>query len=463
MDDRINTARVTLETEGPVTIVGNNKKQISFSTDKREADLFFTIRSRAAIGQARIILKAEGGGTSAVSKTDIEIRASSPPLYRSFRKTAEPGEIVTFIIPDDGIPGTNTARITISPWGNLDLSRRLGWLIRYPYGCIEQTTLAVFPQLFLKEILRVENQDRYTIDQNINTAIISLRRFQLASGGFSYWPGSEDLSTWGTNYAGHFLIEAEKLGYPVPLDMKQRWIRFQYSRSLTYQDDLTTQIYRLYLLALAGRPAVGPMNLIVENSLAGLTDTQRWVLAAAYYLTGMDQTADRLLLKAGIIVKKYSEFGGTYGSSLRDRGLMLDMSTLLSRRQTADRLYEEIADRLSSRDWYSTQTLGYCLLAVGKYLQFQRGAKPPVIAGSIKLPSWSRNFKLEQEEYVDIMDDRIAWFFDLPSGKNQLDFIVKLRAVTVGAFTLPPTVCQAMYRNDYRAVEPGADVGVIRR
>ncbi len=40
--------------------------------------------------------------------------------------------------------------------------------------------------------------------------------FQLSDGSFSYWPGSNYYDSWGTSYAGHFLLEAESKGYVLP-------------------------------------------------------------------------------------------------------------------------------------------------------------------------------------------------------------------------------------------------------
>jgi hypothetical protein len=77
------------------------------------------------------------------------------------------------------------------------------------------------------------------------------------------------------------------------------------------------------------------------------------------------------------------------------------------------------------------------------------------------LPSWMENWNLHQEEYVDIRDDRILWFFDLaPRAKQPLDFVVKLNAVTRGTFVLPPTLCEAMYDANFQARRAGGKVVV---
>jgi uncharacterized protein YfaS (alpha-2-macroglobulin family) len=84
------------------------------------------------------------------------------------------------------------------------------------------------------------------------------------------------------------------------------------------------------------------------------------------------------------------------------------------------------------------------------------------------LPTWTDSYVLNQEEYLDIRDDRIMWFFDLREvyvdGKyvKNFDFVVKLNAVTVGEFDLPGTVTEAMYNNLFRASKAGKKVKVIK-
>ena len=71
-----------------------------------------------------------------------------------------------------------------------------------------------------------------------------------------------------------------------------------------------------------------------------------------------------------------------------------------------------------------------------------------------------KEWRLNAEEYLDIRDDRINWFFDLPRRGQSLDFAVKLNAVTQGEFSLPPTQVEAMYDRDFRARKAGGTVVV---
>src|SRR5690606_23600385 len=101
----------------------------------------------------------------------------------------------------------------------INLQKRLSYLIQYPHGCIEQTTSAVFAQLMLPELIDISTQRKNEIDKNIKAAISKLKNFQLYDGGFGYWQGANKADEWGSNYAGHFLLEAKSKGYTVPEEM----------------------------------------------------------------------------------------------------------------------------------------------------------------------------------------------------------------------------------------------------
>jgi len=78
-------------------------------------------------------------------------------------------------------------------------------------------------------------------------------------------------------------------------------------------------------------------------------------------------------------------------------------------------------------------------------------------------PEWMSGWTLNRESYLDIRDDRIMWFFDLPDEQKPLDFVVKLNTVTKGEYVLPPTWLEAMYNHEYQAKKPGGRVTVTGR
>lgn len=144
--------------------------------------------------------------------------------------------------------------MTVSSVRGLNINHRINWLLRYPYGCVEQITSIVFPQLYLPELYKFTVEELREIDENINAGIARYREYQLKNGGFSYWPATNTVNQWATNYVGHFLLEARKKGYHVPEDLFNNWLNYQLETARGNQGDRLTRAYRLYLLALADNP-----------------------------------------------------------------------------------------------------------------------------------------------------------------------------------------------------------------
>ncbi len=383
LTDDLGPVTVTVDVEGPAGIEGESSRTIAFP-QAGEEDIVFDARTEAAVGVLRFVVRASSERAEATAEVSIPLRAASPRVSERSVAMVERGETVILEVPGGGIAGTNEALVSVARRPDLDIDHRLRRLIRYPYGCVEQTTSAVFPQLFLSDFLG--DSSDVDVDDNVNAGIRRLRRFQLGSGAFSFWPGSTAASVWGTNYAGHFLLEAKRLGYYVPVDMLAAWTRFQTSRALSTVDGLMERVYRVYLLALAGKPSIAAMNLLLEASLPDMNDTMRRLLANAYLLRGMDDTARRILAEAGTDVRRYERPGATYGSALRDRAMILESAVLFGRWAEAHDLFAAISTSLSGESWYSTQATGYALMAMGKFIRANAaGADAPRLAGSIRV------------------------------------------------------------------------------
>jgi uncharacterized protein YfaS (alpha-2-macroglobulin family) len=113
----------------------------------------------------------------------------------------------------------------------------------------------------------------------------------------------------------------------------------------------------------------------------------RWLLADAYLLRGMDDAARSILSQTGTETSDYSEFGPTYGSAIRDMAMILESTVLFGRWAEAQRLFQEISLHLSSENWFSTQSTGYALLAMGKFIRANVvGTSAPRLSGAIGLP-----------------------------------------------------------------------------
>jgi len=229
-----------------------------------------------------------------------------------------------------------------------------------------------------KYVMEANEKLSQVSSENVRAAIDKISDFQLSSGGFSYWPGVNNESDWGSSYAGHFLIEAKEKGYQINQSIFDNWVKYQrqtarrwtgtnYSSSWHRNSLVKAQAYRLYTLALAGQAQAGPMNRLRENrDLSGIS---RWLLAGAYALNGNTDAAKELVASLGTETENYDSADlYTFGSSLRDKAIILRVYQLLGEDDKAVPVLQYISEKLSSQSWYSTQTTAFALMAVSKFV-----------------------------------------------------------------------------------------------
>jgi len=376
MDPGVKNVTVEVLTNELFTVVGPSSQKISF---EREGDQIvdFTLKVAQNIGTGQVEVFARSGNQKASDQIDLQVRMPNPRITQTSSEMVEPGRNWKTDYEAVGMAGTNQGVLEVSVIPPMNLDKRLKYLMRYPHGCVEQTTSAVFPQLFLHRFVELDSQQKSEIQDQISAGINKLRSFQVSSGGLTYWPGSSgSVSEWGSSYAGHFMLEAEALGYKLPLGFISNWVKYQsrmansWDREADYfgnrRSNEINQAYRLYTLALAKKPALGAMNRMRE--MTGLSQTARWTLAGAYLLRGKKEVAEQLVANLTTSVKSYRELSYTYGSSLRDQAMILEVITLMGDQAKAKKLVDEIAEKMATQSWYSTQTTAYVLLSVGKFI-----------------------------------------------------------------------------------------------
>ena len=372
MDDKVKEVNVSVETNDLLTIDGAQQKKVRFNQTGDQV-VFFDLTTKADLGIATVKIVATSGGKSATHDIELDIRNANPPVVNVVEKVIESGQGWTGEYTVPGMAGTNSGILEVSSIPPIDLGQRLNFLTRYPHGCIEQTVSAAFPQLYLSVIMELDTEVQSSIEENVKAAIQRIETFQSRDGGFSYWPGSGDSHHWGTTYAGHFLIEAEKKGYLVPGNLLRQWKRFQRNtasdwRKSDYRYNDLVQAYRLFTLALAGNTQSASMNRMREMRDVNLQ--AKWRLAAAYAQAGQKQAAMQMINGLSLDVEDYRELSGTFGSSLRDKAMILEALILLEQREKGADLLKEISSKLSdNKRWMSTQTTAYALMAVSKFAE----------------------------------------------------------------------------------------------
>ncbi|MDO5969360.1 MG2 domain-containing protein [Flavivirga aquimarina] len=375
MEPKVKNVNISLKLSNGISIVGAKSKTLTFANPDEQM-AYFELDVSKAKGINTVEVIASGNGEKSTYKVELDVINPNPITSKPIDQILEANASESITFSTFGVYGTNSATLEFSTMPPMDFSRRLQYLIQYPHGCVEQTTSSVFPQLFLNDIFDLTHDKKQKIKTNIENGIKRLGHFQRPNGGLSYWMGENNTNDWGTSYAGHFMLEAEKKGFVLPLTFKSNWISYQQQMARdwrpsyrNYNSDLA-QAYRLYTLALAGSPDLAAMNRLREFS--EISNEAKWRLAAAYALAGQKEASDNISQSANINFKPVRYNYYTYGSVDRNRAMALE-TMVLTKNPKRRELSQYIAKDLSSNRWMSTQTTAYSLLAIAKMVNANGG------------------------------------------------------------------------------------------
>lgn len=371
MDDKIKKVSVSISSSGTLKLIGEQTKVIDFTRPGEEM-VYFKVKAASLAGVGTVQVQATAGSESASAQVELNVRNPNPVMTKVENQILEAGKNQTYQIQFSGMAGTNKGFISISGLPSFNLEQKLEELISYPYGCLEQRVSSAFPQLFLGDIMQLSSVQKTKTDQHIRFTINRISTYRQSDGNFSYWPGGAYYSSWSTLYAGHFLLMAEQKGYVISSDIKNEFIRKQYKKASDYNSGMDewydyslTQSYRLYVLALAGNSNFSAMNRLKEQP--NLPQPAKWLLASAYLLAGKPEAARDLTNNLNPTeITEYNKPGETFGSSLRDKAIILENLVLMNEKTKAFELLKKMSAEFKNQ-YTSTQTTAFCIIAFARF------------------------------------------------------------------------------------------------
>ena len=357
-----------------------------------EAQVFFDIRIQDAIGAVNFNLSAEGNAETTQIDVKLPLRSVAPPVTQTGHGMVRAGEPADFILPSNLIGNSSEFSLTLSPFPNVAFADSLRYLVRYPYGCLEQTTSKVFPLLYFSDLARsvepmLAAED--SVDYYITAGITKLESMLMSNDQFSYWPGGTYVNPWSSIYASHFLVEARKAGYEVAdrvYDAMLEGLKIQAkfspdpegnndAKKVKRQIALAT--YASYVLAAAGQPDRGTMHYLKNRGASSLSNYSHFQLAGAFALSGELETALSMLpVSVALSFNGKStqrETGGTFNSPIRAQAIMLDvLAEVNENHPSIPMLVKNLSEAASDGNrWRTTQENAFAFLALGKIMKKQ--------------------------------------------------------------------------------------------
>lgn len=368
MKNDVKNVNIKIKTNDLLKVVGSSSVNINFAKEGEKIQNF-SLQSRSKTGIAKIEITATSGNHVSKYNVELDVKHVNTKITDIIDEMSGENKLnINFYA--DGIEGSNEAYLEIYNIPPMNLDYRLNFLKTYPHGCLEQVVSTVFPQLYLDAFMDLSSEQKAEIQTNINLCLNKLTKYQTPSGGLAYWAGLNEVSEWSTNYAGHFMLEAEKLGYSIPANLKANWLKYQKQKASKWVDEgntsQLTQAYRLYTLALIGQADRSAMNRLKESKIHSAAT---WRLASAYALIGNTSVAKSMISKANTNINPYFELSGTFGSDIRDKAMILETLVELGEKDKAFMVLREISEFMGSKKYASTQTTAYALLASAKYVK----------------------------------------------------------------------------------------------
>ncbi len=343
------------------------------------------VRAPAAV---ELELTASAGGLRSREALQLPITNPEPTVSRQQQVALHAGSTSLSAALAGWKPGTDQTRVWVTTSPYAQALTHLGYLVRYPYGCIEQTTSTTRPLLYVRELVDRIDPDlvaQSSVDDMVSAGIERALSMQTPDGGFAYWPGGTWASEWGTAYATHMLLDAKQAGFEVPpsaLDAALQWLEQRVGTRVTAD---ATLAYTHYVLALGdrARPAQARRVLAAfqqeHDGDLHHSDWERlrrqeaeYLLMAALHRSGDLRYEDQLKRLDDFELTDLRSNDWTFWSALRGTALRLSVfQDLFGEDPAGDATAQRLADWLVRRPAraYTTQELAWSITALGKRVQ----------------------------------------------------------------------------------------------
>ena len=360
------TVEVNTNISHGARLTGSGRGRLTFT---QAGDQLFTTQAivDANVRYVEVSTTASANGVTMSDKIQVPVRNPNPITIMTQEQVLEAQQIAIWTYSQLE-PINDSITLEVSSTIPLNLTKHKQYLLGYPHGCLEQTVSKAFPQLYLDRLTALTSQEQRVRDHAIQSAIRKVESYMQQSGAIHYWPNGSYYHYYSHIYALHYLIEARSLGYAVPDQVIDKSAQYLSQRAQQIvESGYLASAYTCYVLAKAGKANTGLMNRLAQNK--SLTPTASFLLAATYHLIGQKAIATKLLNSIQPEANDKEKGDETFWSEPRNESMRLIAMMEMGMEQPMIKASRSIAKALNSGQWFSTQTLGYTLMTIGKMSQ----------------------------------------------------------------------------------------------
>jgi alpha-2-macroglobulin len=342
LSGRDGVARVTVRGEGLITV-----EQASRSVPLKDGagtTLTMPLIAGAGVAVAKLDIHAALDDYQVDRHFEFSVRPAWPERVRTVPMAIEGGKPVQLDATAAAglLPATVRTQLTLSTLPPLPYNSALRGLLRYPYGCIEQTTSKGFAALILDgataKALGATVMSDNVRNAAVEGALARIASFQASNGHFSFWGGQSPIETFITPYVVDFMLDARDAGFAIPQQVLQKSLQRLSDDLLAgghpyygyEQHDhlrIADEAYSGFVLARVNRAPLGTLRAIFDNQRQKLVGPLPLVhLGIALKLMGDNERAQKAIAEAFAWNKERPWYVGDYGSDLRDLATMVALT-----------------------------------------------------------------------------------------------------------------------------------------
>jgi len=407
MDGSGKNAAIKIQVNGTkhLSFIGDTTRTLNID-EGSEASATFRVRATSNLGAAEITFIATHGEEKLQRRASFSVRPAMPYFTRLTTGYENNGNL-RHTIDRALFPDLALQQISASSSPLVLVDGLTQYLENYPHGCTEQVVSKVFPIVGLMNhpyFASSETEEEQQIQEHFSHLINKLRERQLASGGFSFWPGGGVVADYPSIYVAHFLVEAEALGLSVPRDMLNRTKQFLeefVTRSSTGLDQARNRANAIYVLTRMGSVTTNYLvdledQLELDNAKKWRKDLSASYMAASYQLLQKHAIAKRLIQGYRIGEKAGSDYGDFHSPLAQDaQHVYLLARHFPDRVKNLDGQYIlDLVDRIFKGE-YNTISSAYSVLALGAYSQVTADVKAELPVDNVEAAAQALTFLLK--------------------------------------------------------------------
>lgn len=377
------TLTVAMQADGPVSMT-DQQQTLTLKHQQKHTLLYpfeATYPDSGTLGRITFNASVTGHPDYPIERQwSLISRPANPAVTEHVRTRVSAGGEVA-ITPEQlarFVPESLKVNATLNSHANLNPHNQLDNLLRYPYGCLEQTLSSTWPWLYaIDDKLNALNLPGSNVEKRRNALEHGMARIakrQMSHGGYGLWSATDSYEQhWLTVYAGDFLTEAQQQGIQVDdalLDktlkrlndyvrgrgtLRERWSQRKDLYRFSYQS------YAAYVLARHQRITLPSIRKLAASAPKPEQALPLTWLAIAAQRQGDKQLAQTLLQRA-VKANREDTYIGDYGSPIRDNAVQarlllqnaLDIQTPAGSSHLAELLLR-LENQLHKRHYLSTQ------------------------------------------------------------------------------------------------------------